>query len=402
LTLVNTGDLYGTTSSNGINGGGTIFKVINTRPGLLTLYQFCSLSGCSDGQVGNSLVQATNGNLYGTTYGGGAHGAGTIFEFSVADGSFKTLYSFCSQDNCGDGSGPGGYFFQASNGRLYGSTYWGGNGSYGANNGTIFDITPDGVFETLYSFCSRPNCSDGRHPNAGVIEGRDGNFYGTSWSGGVTLSAPGNEGEGTVFAITPTGELTTLYRFCRNKAPSNELCPDGALPFTTVLQATDGNLYGTTGVGGRHGGGTVFKLTTAGVLTTLHDFCAQAACWDGQEPYFGKLVQHTNGNIYGTTWKGAVGTCSGGCGTVFEVSEGLVAFVKLQPAFGNVSAKISILGSELTGATGVTFGGVAAAYQVVSPSLITATVPTGATSSEVVVNTPRGTLMSNVIFQVLQ
>jgi uncharacterized repeat protein (TIGR03803 family) len=168
-----------------------------------------------------------------------------------------------------------------------------------------------------------------------------------------------------------------------------------------VIQATDGNLYGTTFGGGTNnsdctaGCGTIFKLTTAGVLTTLYKFCSESNCADGSAPQ-GGLVQDTNGTFYGTTYYGG----TDGIGTVFSLSVGLGPFVETLPTSGKVGTAIKILGTTLTGATSVTFNGTAATFKVASASEITTTVPTGATTGTVKVVTPGGTLSSNVAFRI--
>jgi len=381
------GDFYGVAYSGGAHGAGTIFKITPSGT-LTTLYSFCSRYiinvGCTDGQGPNALLQATNGKFYGGTYAGGANGYGTVFEVTPS-GRLTTLYGFCSQANCSDGANPTTGMIQATNGNIYGTTYWGGRGGF-SGNGTIFEITPSGTHTTLYSFCSQSNCSDGAHPNAGVVQATSGDLYGTTYGGGA------NNVGGTVFTIAPGGTLSTLYRFC-----SKTDCPDGSNPYATVIQATDGNFYGATGSGGAHGGGAAFKITPSGKLTALRSFCAQSGCTDGETPWFGELLQDTNGEIYGTTYYGGTsGACSGGCGRIFSLSVGLGPFVETQPASGKVGAAVNILGTNLTGTTSVTFNGTVAVFDVVSSSLITTTVPTGATTGRVEVTTPSGTLTSSV------
>jgi uncharacterized repeat protein (TIGR03803 family) len=214
---------------------------------------------------------------------------------------------------------------------------------------------------------------DGDEPDAGLVQGANGNFYGTTAQGGAN-------GDGTVFKITLTGTLTTLHSFDGT---------DGSLPAAALIQATDGNFYGTTVAGGTDG--TVFKITPSGKLTTVHDFDGT----DGISPQ-AALVQGTNGKFYGTAPFG--GTSSDG--TIFILSVGLGPFVETQPTSGKVGEPVKILGTDLTGATSVTFNGTAAVFKVVSASLITTNVPTGATTGTVQVKTPRGTLRSNVVFRV--
>jgi len=378
------GDLYGTTTEGGANGGGTVFKITPSGT-LTTLYSFARGSYPSAG-----LVQAANGDLYGTTsYGGAIAPYGTVFKITPS-GSLTTLYSFCSQPGCVDGDLPVAGLIQATNGDFYGTTFDGGaNGSYG----TIFKITPSGTLTTLYSFCSQPGCTDGAFPYAGLVQGSDGSLYGAAAGGGVdncpdSLVPPGC---GTIFKITPSGELTTLYSFC-----SQTGCTDGTYPHGGLVQATNGDFYGTTGFGGASGYGTVFKVTPVGSLTTLYSFCSQSNCTDGSVPE-SSLLQATNGNFYGTTSAGG----DEGAGTIFSLSVGLGPFVETQTNSGRVGAAVKILGSDLTGATSVTFNGTPAAFTVASRYSITTTVPSGATTGKVEVVTPSGTLSSNVAFQVL-
>jgi uncharacterized repeat protein (TIGR03803 family) len=389
LVQATNGDFYGTTYEGGANrngtcftGCGTVFKITPSGT-LTTLYSFCAQGGvlCTDGDLPTAgLVQATDGDFYGTTYAGGANLGGTVFKITPS-GMLTTLYSFCPKNICTHGQYPEAGLIQATNGDLYGTTYAGGaNG-----DGTIFKITPSGTLTTLHSFDN----TDGANPDAGLVQGINGDFYGTSGSGGANLG-------GTIFKITPSGTLTTLYSFC-----SQSGCTDGDDPSGVLIQATDGDFYGTTEYGGAINQGTVFKITPGGALTTLYSFCSQSYCPDGLQPIAG-LIQDTTGILYGTTSGGSEGCgVGGGCGTVFSLSVGLGPFVETQRTSGMVGEVVKILGTDLTGATSVSFNGTVAAFTVVAPSLITATVPTGATSGTVQVVTPSGTLSSNVPFRVL-
>jgi uncharacterized repeat protein (TIGR03803 family) len=214
----------------------------------------------------------------------------------------------------------------------------------------------------------------------------DRNLYGTTTYGGAYTKCAGGNGCGTVFQITTSGKLTTLYSFCSPSA-----CPNGGLPKAALIEGSDGNLYGTTVFGGRRGNGTVFKFTPSGTLTALHRFDPA----DGVRPQAG-LVQDTNGKFYGTTPFGGASNY----GTVFRLSLGLGPFVETQTASGKVGAAVKILGTNLTGTTSVSFNGTAAIFKVASSSLITTTVPAGATTGFVSVITPKGTLKSNRKFQV--
>jgi len=317
LVQATDGNFYGTTKSGGAPGPGTVFRI---TPGgsLTTLHSFCSQPSCADGKNPEAaLIQATGGNLYGTTQSGGASRYGTVFKVTLG-GTLTTLYSFCAQTGCADGEGPFGDLVQATNGDFYGTTLSGGaNGQ-----GTVFEITAGGTLTTLYSFCSQSGCTDGDKPLAGLIQATDGNFYGTTRGGGIHNSSCVYHSCGTVFKITPSGSLTTLYTFC-----SQSGCADGANPESALVQATDGNFYATTVDGGAEMGGTVFKITPAGALTTLYSFCSQSDCTDGYVPH-SALVQATNGDFYGTTFHGG----SYGAGTVFSLSVGLVPFAETQPA----------------------------------------------------------------------
>jgi uncharacterized repeat protein (TIGR03803 family) len=190
--------------------------------------------------------------------------------------------------------------------------------------------------------------------------------------------------------MTSTGSLTSLYSFCLQTG-----CADGSDPQALIL-GTDGNFYGTTWSGGANNGiGTVFEITSTGQLTTLHTFASTGT--GGVNPA-GALLLDTNGTFYGTTWSGGK---NGSYGTIFSLATGLGPFVGTIPTSGKVGSKVTILGTNLTGATAVRFNGTAATFKVVSGSEITTTVPTGATSGTVTVTTSLGaTLNSNVAFQV--
>ena len=369
---------YGTTSQLGM-GGGTVFK-ITPKGTLTTLHIFDNTDGTLPA---GTMVQGTDGDFYGTTFEGGVNSYGTVFKITP-NGVFSSLYSF----GYVDGVGPVG-LMQASDGNFYGATQDGGSGSNCTAKGgcgTIFRVTRAGAFASIYSFCSEPDCTDGEAPS-GLMQGVDGNFYGTTEYGGTSANC-GGSGCGTVFKITPGGKLTTLHSF---------VLTDGALPtYYPLLQATDGNFYGTTYDGGKTGYGTVFEVTPTGTLTTLHSFKVS----DGANPD-GGLVQSTDGSFYGMTLKGGEKGCVfGTCGTVFSLSVGLGPFVQTVPTSGKVGAKVLILGTNLTGATSVTFNGTAATFSVVSKSEIKTTVPTGATTGTVEVTTPKGALKSNGVFRV--
>jgi uncharacterized repeat protein (TIGR03803 family) len=380
LIQATNGSLYGTTYEGGpSNSNGTVFKI--TPSGMLTtLHNFEFFTDGADPLA--ALIQGTDGKFYGTTFYGGADNLGTVFKITPS-GMLTTLLMF----DATDGNGPRAGLVQTTNGGFYGTTL--GGGAY--RSGAVFRITPQGTVDTLYSFCRQSGCPDGNLLYAGLVQGSDGNFYGTTYEGGTY-------GNGTVFVITPTGALTTLHSFDDT---------DGAFPDAALFQATDGNLYGTTGAGGANanssctdGCGTLFRITPSGSLSTLYNFCSRSGCTDGQSPK-AALIQDTNGKFYGTTeLGGANNACEYGCGTVFSLSVGLGPFVKTNPTSGAVGAAVKILGTSLTGATSVAFNGTPATFTVVRKSLIKTTVPAGATTGTVEVVTPGGTLSSNVPFRV--
>ena len=386
LVLATDGSLYGTTngggpSSNCAGGCGTVFKIAASGM-LTTLYSFSLADGA---YPESALFQGTNGNFYGTTQSGGTNGGyGTVFEITRS-GMLTTLHSFDGTD----GQRPVAGLVQATNGNFYGTTVNGG--TYG--NGTVFTMTPSGTLTTLRSLYNKV----GRNPYGVLVQAANGDFYGTTDNGG-------NYDEGTVFQISPHGILTTLYSFA----------PPAINPSSGLMQATDGNWYGTTTSNddnnGVYFGGVMFSMTPGGTVTNLYDFCLQnftppLSCPDGSFPN-GTLMQATNGNFYGTTTYGGLSTdCSnqsptGGCGTVFMFSVGLGPFIKTLPASGKIGSAVKILGTTLTGATSVTFNGVPATFTVVRASEITTTVPTGATTGTVQVVTPTAALTSNVAFRV--
>jgi uncharacterized repeat protein (TIGR03803 family) len=187
------------------------------------------------------------------------------------------------------------------------------------------------------------------------------------------------------------GALTVIYSFC---AQVN--CTDGELPSAGLVLATDGNLYGTTEYGGVYGRGTLFRVSPGGGFTSLYSFCPEAGCEQGGNPV-AALVQGTNGDFYGTTPEYG----SYGQGTIFSLAAGLGPFVEAQPPAGKAGAPVIILGSDLSGATSVTFNGTPASFTVASAAEITTAVPAGAHSGGIQVMTPGGTLASNVPFFVV-
>jgi len=299
------GDFYGTTKYGGASGNGTVFRVAPSGQAR-KLYNFCTQANCADGDWPVAgLVAAPDGNLYGMTLGGGSKNNGILFKITPG-GEFTELYRFCSQTNCTDGDGPSALLV-APSGNLYGTTSSGGaNCTLYLGCGTLFEITPTGQLTTLYNFCSQTNsqgdCLDGQYP-VSLLQATDGNFYGTTLMGG------GNCCSGVVFKITPAGKLTILYSFSGGNASS-------------LTQGANGNLYGT--IATNLGYGEIFEVSLAGKFTILHDFCSQKHCADGNHPSPG-LIQASDGNFYGTTLFGGSNNCilqgaAVGCGTIFEIT----------------------------------------------------------------------------------
>jgi len=366
------GDLYGTTQSGGTSHAGTIFKMTPSGT-LTTIYNFAITDGAYPVA---GLVLANNGKFfYGTTEFGGdlsctaGVGCGTVFKIDSA-GTLTTLVTLHGSGVPG-GAFPTGALVEGTDGEFYGTTLGTTNGFSSGGFGSVFKITSVGTLTVLHTF----HGSDGEYPAAGLIQGTDGKFYGTTEEGGA-------HGDGTVFQITSAGTLTTLYSFAGT---------DGEYPYAPLVQGTDGNFYGTTYKGGNDHLGTIFEITSGGTLTTLHNFVGP----DGAYLY-GGLVQRTAGGFYGMTNGGG----STGAGTVFSLAIGLGPFVKTLPTSGAVGSSVIILGTDLTGATSVTFSGTTAMFIVVSSSEIMTTVPVGATTGSVVVTTPSATLTSNVNFTV--
>lgn len=366
LAVGKDGSLYGITNNGGCCG--TVYKM-DRSGNVLTLHEFQS----NEGNPWSGVTLASNGNFYGTTVTGGnlscsaPYGCGTIYQIT-ATGKFSMLYAFCSQPNCSDGISPVGELIQATDGNLYGTTIYGGSCS---GCGTVFRITLHGLLTTIHSFDSY----HGAGPYGGLVQSSDGSFYGATGFGG-------DYGHGTVFKVTRNGTFDVLYSFiCA--LPD---CPDGGEPLAGLIQATDGNFYGTTDALS----GTIFKISPTGDLTTVHTFADS----DGTSPF--GLLQATNGTFYGVAGAGG----DFGDGTIFDFSESLGPFISFISNSGNVGNIAEILGQGLSGATEVSFNGTPARYRVISDTFVKAAVPAGASSGFVTVTAPTRTLSSNVPYRV--
>src|SRR3984957_20281827 len=245
--------------------GGLVSAGAASAQSLAVLHTFASEGAINPAAA---LIQATDGNFYGTTIGG----LGAVFKMTPG-GTLTILHEFTGGTT--DGANPYAGLIQGKDGNFYGTTGEGGT----LGEGTVSTMTPSGTVTLLHSFNSS---TDGGYPQAGLIQGTDGNFYGTTEEGG-----PASFG-GTVFKMTPGGTLTILHAFTGGTT-------DGAFPYAGLIQGTDGNFYGTTAGGGTANQGTVFKVTPGGVLTILHAFTGETT--DGAYPY-ATLIQATDGNFY--------------------------------------------------------------------------------------------------------
>jgi len=409
------GSLYSLARNGGTSSDGTVYGI--TLSGTPTvLHSF-------DGTDGNvpyyGLTLGTDGNFYGAATEGGSANAGTIFKITPT-GTFTLLYNFNGRT---DGGGPFGPPVEASNGDFYGVTT-GNVGGSPVNPSTFYKITPSGTFTTVHTLTSAQGVSC-----ANAVLGSDGNFYGSCNGGGAN-------NDGSLFKITPTGTLTVLHSFDAT---------DGFDPTCVCrVQATDGNFYGVTYQGGTSGVGVIYKLTTKGVYTVLHNFTGGA---DGGDPTAG-LTQGPDGNLYGTASIGGsskdgvifktttagvftvlynfdgthgsspqsnltldtdgvlYGNTDGGgadgAGVFFSFKVGFSPFAALNATSGKEGAKIGILGQGFSSSSVVKFGGTKATTIVHSgTTFITATVPAGALTGAVTVTTGTTTLTSTKTFDVL-
>ncbi len=419
------GALYGTTSKGGANGTGTVFKI--TMHGMLTtLHAFDAVSVATTNADGawpqSGLVRGKDGALYGTTLSGGANGNGTVYRITTS-GDFRTLHTFSASGKTNtDGTSPFAHLILGNDGALYGTASGGGVG----RGGTVFRITASGVLTTLYAFklgtanTAESTNAEGNKPVAGLICAKDGNLYGTTQAGGIA-------GKGTIFKLTTTGEFTTLHFFTGG---------DGTAPDSGLVQGTDGDIYGTAAVGGRTtlrgDAGTVFKITTAGVFTLLHQFGVSDGAvpeasliqdkdgafygttlagpdrgtvfritpsghlttlhrfsfYDGDSPF--DLIQGRDGNLYGTTAT---------VGSVFKLTMTPI-IADLSPTLGAVVPSVTLTGANFTEATAVKVGKVSARFTIHSDTSLTLVVPTRAKSAKITVVNPFGTGTSGKVFKV--
>jgi uncharacterized repeat protein (TIGR03803 family) len=319
LVQLSDGAFYAVASTGGANNSGAILTFKKGDPQPTPIFSFSAASGPQSGPTAptnsdgvgpeGGLVLANDGFLYGTTSTGGQFGSGAIFRVSTA-GVLTTLHTFSATDANGlntDGSTARAKLVQANDGNLYGTTVFGGPSA----EGVIFRISPSGVFSIVFAFpavdANGFNVS-GTQPSAPLILASDGNLYGVAERGGAN-------GLGTVFAVTPAGQFSLLHTFSAGPTATNF---DGGLPAASLMQARDGNLYGTTSAFGDQGFGTIFRITLQGVFTTMYSFndnVMGANPFDSANPA-GPLVEGPDGTLYGTAAQGG----GAGFGTVFTLS----------------------------------------------------------------------------------
>ena len=325
------GNLYGTTDYAGAAFAGVVFKVSKTGQETV-LYNFCSLSACTDGQYPYApLVRDAAGNLYGTTQYGGTAGLGVVFQLSVT-GTETVLHSFTGG---ADGALPYGGLFRDKAGNLYGTTESGGK----ANLGVVFKISKAGKETVLHSFTGAVN--DGSEPaSASFYMDAKGNLYSVTSHGGTA-------NEGVLYKLSPKRKLTVLHSFTAGTT-------DGCYPYGTPAVDAHGNMYGGTGGCGTSNLGVVWKVSKNGTEKILHNF---AGASDGQSPLAGVILDKA-GNIYGTTNTGG----ASGFGTAFEVNKN-GKFILLHAFTGGTDGKYlygglildpkgRIYGTTINGGTG--------------------------------------------------
>jgi uncharacterized repeat protein (TIGR03803 family) len=307
LSVGQDGNFYGTTYYGGVSNQGTIFRI--STDGAYTRLGW--LGGTNGANPNVALVQGADGSFYGTTkYGGpynkvtqGGTGFGVVFQITT-NGTLSTPVLFDSTDGANAAA-----LIHAKDNNFYGTTAWGGNiSSFTLGFGTIFRLSPDGTFTNLYKFSGG---NDGGFPYANLVQGSDGNFYGAAFNGGKYNG-------GDVFRFTPEGQFTNLYSFTGGS--------DGAFPYSSLVQGSDGNFYGTTYSYGNYDFGTIFEITTSGNLTPLISFSGTSGPYLGANPQ-GSLVQGSDGDFYGTTYDGGAYNK----GTVFRLS------LPLPPVFKSIT-----------------------------------------------------------------
>jgi uncharacterized repeat protein (TIGR03803 family) len=353
LTLGTDGNFYGTTWGGGVYENGTVFKV--STSGTLTTLHSCA---SSEGSPVAPPIQGKDKSFYGVTYGPNNY---TAYEISAA-GAYKTVGS----------SGPPyveAPLLQASDGNFYGPSV---STNVNGGCGSIFRMSATGTVSTVYTFDNTHGCN----PVGPLVQDAKGYLYGTTWSGG-------SFDLGVVFRLTTKGVLTVLHDFDGTT---------GGEPVAGLVLATDGNFYGGTTISGMGLGGVLFEVTATGDYAVLYDSGDGQYGW-GFSP---TPTQHTNGKIYGLAGGGAYGD-----GVLYSLDVGLAPFAKLMTTQGTAGQIVQLLGQGFTGTTAVMFGTGSASFTVVSDTYMTARVPATGTTGYVAMTTPSGALTSSQTFKVL-
>jgi uncharacterized repeat protein (TIGR03803 family) len=360
LTLGSDGNFYGTCGTNTATGNGILYRL--TPAGVFTdIHDFTA----SDYPVTFQPIQASDGNLYGVT-------PSIVYKRTLA-GVFTTIHTFVSPD-----VQPLSNLFQASDGNLYGTITL---CSLSGNRGCVYKVSTGGAYKNIYGFAD----VTGSGPCTGMIQGKNGKLFGAT-DGGRPLN------EGNVYELTTAGVNTGLHDFNNS---TDGACNPGAYPVVDLTQVTDGSLYGVTYGGGDANNGSIYKLTPANVFSV---FLFPSNNVDGGQPY-STLLQNTNGLVYGTTTTGGANSV----GNFFSVATGDAPFVNLEPTqgSGNVGAKVGIFGQKFSSASVVKFGGVASKSVTLSgTTYLTAVVPVGAHTGPVTVTTGTTTLTSPQTYKV--
>jgi uncharacterized repeat protein (TIGR03803 family) len=374
LTIGSDGNFYGTCFTTP-TGNGSIFQL--TPAGVFTdKHDFTGTNGDTEPVYGP--IQATDGNFYGVT-GDYPFTCGNVYKLTSA-GVYTNLHTFSGND-----CGPASSLFQASDGNLYGTLYACALNS-GIGNGCVYKISTAGVFKEIFAFSS----STGQQPCTGVIQAKNGNLYGATQSGAANNF-------GSIYKLTTAGVFTDLHDF---NGTTDASCGDNIGRTTVNLtQVTDGAFYGVNGINGTSGEGSIYKLTSTNVFT---DFLFPNPPVDGGSP-LATLLQNTNGTLYGTTPSGGPTSCNPCQGVFFSVATGDAAFVNLEPTqkTGLVGSSVGMFGQGFSSASVVKFGGVASISVTLSGSTyLTAKVPVGAKTGAVTVTTGSTTLTSPQTFKV--
>ncbi len=421
------GKFYGVNSAGGRSSNGTIFSLNANGSGFTTLNTFTQSNQGTTPEGG--IVQARDGNFYGTTYTGGSGGAGTLYQMIPSTGKLAILSTFTDSN---PGGNPVGTLIEGIDGYLYGTARYGGTDNYGtifrstlaagttatlatvtgglagnypqsdltqgtdgnfygttelggtSNLGTFFRVTPTGVYTVLYSFTGG---TDGSRPLRGVVQGTNGYFYGVCNQGGSYSG-------GAIFRLTVSGAtatVTPLYSFV-------PIVLDGSNPLGSLVEASDGNFYGTTAGGGANGNGIIYRITPSGAYNRLYSFTGGT---DGSSPVAG-LTQGSDGKLYGTT-----AGQNGSNGTIFSINAGLASPTPAPTYLLQTNASegdtILIKGDHFVGTTSVTFVGAnntpvqAASFTVLSKTVLQVVVPTGAVTGSLTVTANGQTGVSPIL-----